>query len=96
MIVIGDRDHSGAVFYIMSQSGHVQQSPVCHIARQGRQMGKIIIQGTPPDLLTCEFEAVGYRRAAFREMPGIGGYYATFVRVGRRPEPGEIEPCGQE
>ncbi|MGJ8535931.1 MAG: class I SAM-dependent methyltransferase [Parasphingopyxis sp.] len=52
--------------------------------------------GTPPDLLNCEFEAVGYRRVVFRTMPDIGGYFAMFVRAGPRPDPGDIEPCGQE
>lgn len=52
--------------------------------------------GTPPDLLNCEFEAVGYRRVVYRAMPNIGGYFAMFERIGERPEPGEIEPCGQD
>lgn len=54
------------------------------------------MHGTPPELLNCEFEAVGYRRVAFRRMPGIGGYFAMFARVGHRPEPGEIAACGQD
>lgn len=52
--------------------------------------------GTPPALLNCEFEAVGYRRVAYRAMPDIGGYLAMFERVGDRPEPSAIEPCGQD
>jgi len=52
--------------------------------------------GTPPDLLNCEFEAVGYRRVVYRAMPDIGGYLAMFVRVGPRPDPDAIQPCGQE
>lgn len=49
--------------------------------------------GTPPNLLQCEFEAVGYERVAQRTMPSAGGYLATFRAVGPRPEPGEIVPC---
>ncbi|MEM8696619.1 MAG: class I SAM-dependent methyltransferase [Pseudomonadota bacterium] len=52
--------------------------------------------GTPPDLLNCEFEAVGYRRIVYRAMPDIGGYFAMFERIGERPEPGAIQPCGQD
>lgn len=49
--------------------------------------------GTPPALLTCEFEAVGYRQVARIEMPSAGGYMATFKAVGPRPEPDAIRPC---
>lgn len=52
--------------------------------------------GTPPDLLRCEFEAVGYRLVEFRRMEDIGGYFAMFARTGVRPDPQDIEPCGQE
>ena len=52
--------------------------------------------GTPPDLLTCEFRAVGYERAGFEPMPGIGGFLALFRRTGERPSPGDISPCGQD
>jgi ubiquinone/menaquinone biosynthesis C-methylase UbiE len=49
--------------------------------------------GTPPALLACEFEAVGYRRVAHAEMPSAGGYLAAFEAVGPRPAPGAIRPC---
>lgn len=70
-----------------------------------REGGRVIIvdadrptnrHGIPPDLLNCEFESVGYRRVVYRAMPDIGGYFAMFERVGDRPEPGAIEPCGQD
>ncbi|MGP1283277.1 MAG: class I SAM-dependent methyltransferase [Parasphingopyxis sp.] len=70
-----------------------------------REGGRVVVvdadrptnrHGTPPDLLNCEFEAVGYRRTVYRAMPNIGGYFAMFERVGERPEPGAIEPCGQD
>lgn len=49
--------------------------------------------GTPPALLRCEFEAVGYRQVSFHNMPSAGGYLATFQPVGPRPEPEAIKPC---
>lgn len=49
--------------------------------------------GTPPSLLKCEFEAVGYRQVDFQKMPSAGGYLAAFEPVGPRPEPQAIKPC---
>nr|WP_156818765.1 methyltransferase domain-containing protein [Sphingomonas sp. Mn802worker] len=49
--------------------------------------------GTPPALLRCEFEAVGYRQVSFDNMPSAGGYLATFQPQGPRPEPAAIKPC---
>ena len=49
--------------------------------------------GTPPDLLTCEFAAVGYKRVAMRDMPSAGGYLAMFRAEGPRPDPASIRPC---
>jgi len=49
--------------------------------------------GTPPELLKCEFAAVGYKQVSFSEMPSAGGYMAMFVAEGPRPEPGDIKPC---
>lgn len=49
--------------------------------------------GIPPLLLSCEFEAVGYRLTEFAEKPDINGYFARFEREQRRREPSEIEPC---
>ncbi|TXC73693.1 class I SAM-dependent methyltransferase [Sphingorhabdus soli] len=49
--------------------------------------------GTPPKLLFCEFEAVGYKLAEFTEQPGLGSYYASFEASGDRPDPGKIEAC---
>jgi ubiquinone/menaquinone biosynthesis C-methylase UbiE len=49
--------------------------------------------GTPPDLLTCEFAAVGYSRVAIYQMPSAGGSLAAFKAVGERPEPGTIKAC---
>jgi SAM-dependent methyltransferase len=48
--------------------------------------------GTPPRLLTCEIEAVGYTA---REMQDFGaiGYVAVFAAEGMRPAPSAISPC---
>src|SRR3546814_14645379 len=42
--------------------------------------------GTPPRLLTCELEAVGYRLVAITPRPDAGGYLARFSISGKRPE----------
>ncbi len=49
--------------------------------------------GTPPDLLKCEFGAVGYQLVSMRPMPSAGGYFAVFEARGPRPEPGTIKTC---
>lgn len=49
--------------------------------------------GTPPDLLKCEFAAVGYTLVSMRPMPSAGGYIAIFRAGGARPEPGMIKAC---
>ncbi|MDF7776840.1 class I SAM-dependent methyltransferase [Sphingomonas sp. AOB5] len=49
--------------------------------------------GTPPDLLKCEFAAVGYVQVAIQKMPTAGGYLAIFEAQGDRPEPQAIKPC---
>lgn len=49
--------------------------------------------GIPPLLLSCEFEAVGFRLVEFLEKPDIRGYFARFERAEKRPEPAEIRPC---
>jgi SAM-dependent methyltransferase len=46
--------------------------------------------GTPPALLKCELEAVGYRQIAFHPLQG--NYLALFER-GPRPAPEAIKPC---
>jgi predicted methyltransferase len=47
--------------------------------------------GTPPALLKCELEAVGYRQISYRPLEN-GSYLAVFV-PGQRPEPTTIKPC---
>jgi SAM-dependent methyltransferase len=49
--------------------------------------------GTPPELLECEFRAVGYVPVERRAMASAGGYFATFRAEGPRPEPAAIRAC---
>lgn len=49
--------------------------------------------GTPPALLKCEFEAVGFTQVSIQNMPSAGGYLATFRATGPRPDPNAIRPC---
>lgn len=49
--------------------------------------------GIPPLLLSCEFEAVGFKLVEFVEKPDIRGYFARFERGAERAVPGEIQPC---
>lgn len=50
--------------------------------------------GIHPLLLSCEFEAVGFKLIEFVEKPDIRGYFARFGRANSRPGPDEIVPCG--
>lgn len=70
-----------------------------------REGGQVIVvdvdrpadqHGLRPQLLFCEFQAVGFRLVEFVRRPELAGYYAQFEAVGPRPQPGEIEPCRDE
>ena len=86
---------------------HEIESPyefLWHIHPALRDGGRIVVvdadrptnrHGTPPELLRCEFAAVGFRRVDYRPMPKIGGYLAMFERAGPRPDPDAIAVCGQ-
>jgi ubiquinone/menaquinone biosynthesis C-methylase UbiE len=52
--------------------------------------------GIAPELLFCEFQAVGFRLVEFVRKPELAGYYAQFEATGSRPEPNAIEPCGAQ
>ncbi len=52
--------------------------------------------GIPPQLLFCEFAAVGFELVEFVSKPELAGYYAQFKAVGERPEPSQIVPCGAQ
>ncbi len=69
-----------------------------------REGGQVIVvdvdrptdqHGIAPQLLFCEFASMGFRLVDFDLKPEIAGYYAQFEAVGARPEPQDIEPCGQ-
>jgi SAM-dependent methyltransferase len=49
--------------------------------------------GTPPRLLVCEFNAVGYELTRFERLSDSESYFASFEPRGPRPEPGDIRPC---
>ena len=49
--------------------------------------------GTPPALLTCEFEAIGMRRMNMMMLAGGDAYLATFGIAGPRPRPADIKAC---
>lgn len=49
--------------------------------------------GTPPTLLDCEMNAVGYTLVSREAMPSAGGYLALYEARGPRPEPSAIRPC---
>ena len=49
--------------------------------------------GIPPDLLKCEFAAVGLDQVRFQPLAGSDGYFTAFVARRPRPEPGAIRAC---
>ncbi|MBO9579812.1 MAG: methyltransferase domain-containing protein [Sphingobium sp.] len=50
--------------------------------------------GTPPELLRCEFAAIGFVQIAIARRPQSGGYLARFVAgAGKPAEPSQIVPC---
>ena len=49
--------------------------------------------GTPPSLLECEFNQVGYKLVTRKTMPQAGGYLALFKAEGPRPEPKAMKAC---
>lgn len=51
--------------------------------------------GTPPKLLVCEFQAVGYTLVSRADLPGRLGYFAVFHPPDPRhlPAPEDIVPC---
>lgn len=69
--------------------------------RPGARVGVIDVDrptqnhGTPPGLLECEFEAVGYRMVDFQRLRGGLGYLAVFEPPApeARPRPHDIQAC---
>ncbi len=67
-----------------------------------RPGGKVVVveadrssdrHGIPPQLLFCEFGAVGFRLTEFVRKPELQGYLAQFEATGERPDPASIVPC---
>jgi SAM-dependent methyltransferase len=52
--------------------------------------------GMPIKQLICEMQAVGFKPMSFDDKPSAGGYYASFRRMDKRPEPGAIKACAAE
>ncbi|HEX8642048.1 MAG TPA: methyltransferase domain-containing protein [Allosphingosinicella sp.] len=49
--------------------------------------------GTPPRLLVCEFNAVGYELKRFERLPDTESYFASFEPRGPKPAPSDIGTC---
>ena len=49
--------------------------------------------GTPPQLLVCEFNAVGYELKRFERLADTESYFASFEPRGPKPAPEDIPPC---
>src|SRR4028119_1333890 len=49
--------------------------------------------GISPDLVHCEFAAVGLQRVGMQELAGGEAYLAKFRVAGPRPPPASIRPC---
>lgn len=49
--------------------------------------------GTPPNLLICEFESLGYGLTRFDRLPDAESYFAQFEATGPRPQPQDIKVC---
>ncbi len=49
--------------------------------------------GTPPRLLVCEFNAVGYELKRFDRLPDTESYFASFEPRGPKPAPEDIPYC---
>lgn len=52
--------------------------------------------GISPELLSCEFAAVGLKQIENTELPGGEAYLAKFRLAAARPEPSDIKPCSNQ
>lgn len=73
-----------------------------HLSPALRKDGELIVvdadrptdqHGTPPRLLACELNAMGFRLEEVIPKPTAGGYLARFRRIAARPDPASIVPC---
>lgn len=84
---------------------HEVQSPYAFLwhMREGlKPDGEVIVvdadrptrhHGTPPDLLRCEFAAVGMQAVQMTKLTGGDAYLTAFRLAGPRPAPAAIKPC---
>jgi predicted methyltransferase len=49
--------------------------------------------GAPPDLLRCEFAAIGFEQVGLETLKSGAGYVAIFAPTKPRPDPRDIKPC---
>jgi len=52
--------------------------------------------GTPPRLLVCEFNALGYSLSRFERLPDSETFFAMFEARGPKPNPQDIPVCGED
>ena len=84
---------------------HEVKSPygfLWHIREALKPNGQIIVvdadrppqrHGLPPQVLRCEFAAVGLQLRAYQPIENGDAYFASFEPVGPRPAPSQIKPC---
>ena len=90
---------------LMIHMYHEIQSPfefLWHLHDDLKRGGSIVVvdadrptdrHGTPPRLLVCEFNAVGYELKRFERLPDSESYFAWFEPRGPKPEPSAIPTC---
>ena len=84
---------------------HEVESPYAFLwrLREGLKPGGLVVvvdsnrptkrHGISPELLSCEFAAVGMQRVEMAELGGGEAYLAKFRIARPRPEPSDIKPC---
>ena len=79
-----------ALLYHLAAS--IRPGGLVGVEELGRPTGA---HGTPPKLLVCEFQAVGYSLVSRSELPGHLGYFAVFrpPTPQHLPAPAAIVPC---
>ena len=90
---------------LMIHMYHEIQSPfefLWHLRDDIKRGGSVVVvdadrptdrHGTPPRLLVCEFNSVGYELKRFERLPDSESFFAWFEPSGTKPEPGDIPRC---
>jgi predicted methyltransferase len=90
---------------LMIHMYHEIQSPfefLWHLHDDLKRGGSVVVvdadrptdrHGTPPRLLVCEFNSVGYELKRFERLPDSESYFAWFEPRGPKPAPNEIRTC---